>query len=274
MDYKQMNGIFLPVSKIPVSKMMPGYSAPSGKNHMIVVETPKGPKVTNLCSEDYGLIPNEQIFLPLAETLEKAGLEFEINARHRDYQKFFVDFTFPKKSLNFGTKDKPDMIQPKITAVNSFDLSIKYHISAGIWRMVCSNGMMAPDQESFKSIKRLHTTNFAEISLSETLDLIQEFLGDSNLIMEPFEILKERRVTDMELEELVDDVIEYTKFPKRQREAVLQRIIEERHTLGSLDGWVVYNGFNYQLNHNEEITMAENKKFKLDAELVEAISYS
>lgn len=273
---KNLQQLFMPVKKVPVKDLLPGYHASKGKDHAIVVTTKQGPKITNLCSEDYGLIPNRELILPLLEMLDNTGLDYETEVNNTNDQRFFVQLIFPKKGINFGYGKKTDLVLPKITWRNSYDLSLKYGLMAGIWRKVCSNGMMAPDQDSFKSLKKLHTVNFSEISLSETLELIMSFLQDSSMIMQPFEILRERIIAMDELEEFVDDIIEYTKFPKRQKEMVLQRILEEKaiNNAPNLDGWLIYNGFNFQLNWNDEINMAPHKIQKLDMELVEAISYT
>ena len=271
--YKEFEQIFMPVKKVPVNDLVPGYKYPTGKTHFIVVDTPNGPKIANMCSDDYGLIPNKEIFMPLAESLDKAGLKFHTQVRHIGHTKFFVDFIFDKFALDLGTGGKPDLVMPKIRTLNSYDLSIKYGINAGIWREICINGMMAPDQESFKSLKKLHTTSFSEISLSETIELITDFLNEAELIIEPFEILKDRIFSENKLEEFVEDVMDMTKFPKKQKEEVLERIQFEKLATGRLSGWEVYNGFNFQLNHNDAITMPLHKRQTLDQELIEFISY-
>ncbi len=272
---KHLNQLFMPVEKVPVKDILPDYEPPKGKDHAIIVYSDDGKKrIANLCSDGYGLISNKELILPLMETLDSHKFEYTTQVRNFDDRKFFVDFIFGKEGIDFGYGKKPDKIVPKITWRNSYDLSLKYGLMAGIWRMVCSNGMMAPDQESFKSIKKLHTVNFAEISLTETVDLIHEFLRDSKMIMEPFQALRDRRILQDELEEFLEEIIDYTGFPKKQKEMVLQRIIEEKAITNTLDGWIVYNGFNYQLNHNEEINLAPQKLHKMDMELVEAIAYS
>jgi len=270
---KQLEKILMPVEKIAVNDLLPGYSTPSGKSHAIVVKTKNGPMIANLCSGDYGLVDNRDIFIPLIDTFKDAGLKFDIQAMNHGNTKFYVDFVFQGHEVNFGTKAKPDPVTPKIRAVNSYDLLVKYGISAGIWRLICENGMTAPDQETFKSIRRLHTANFADISLDDTLELVNQFLKDSKAIMEPFKILKDVKVKDNELQEYLEDVAEFTKFPKRQTEMVLQRIIQEKAGKKELDGWLVYNGFNYQLNHNDEINMPPHKKQKLDMEIVDYIAW-
>lgn len=274
---KQLERIFMPVEKVPLEDILPGYEYPKGKDHAIIVTADNGTKqITNLCSEDYGLVRNKDIFVPLVELLKSKGFKFKTSVRNYDNRKFFIDFIFENQGVDFGygKGKREDLIVPKITGVNSYDLSVKYGMMAGIWRLVCSNGMMAPDQDSFKSIKRLHTMSFAEVSIQETVDAIGEFLKDSKLIMEPFEILRERKIQMGSLEEFLDDIIELTGFPKRQKEMVLQRILEEKAITNTLDGWVVYNGFNYQLNHNPEINLAPQKLHKMDMELVEFIAYS
>jgi len=270
---KQLEKIMMPVNKVPIEDLLPGYTTPSGKNHAIVVDTPNGPHLANLCSEDYGLISNKELILPLLESLDNAKLKYKLAVRNFNNTRFHVAIQFPDFSNNFGTGKKPDEVIPKIDWFNSYDLSMKYNLSAGIWRLICSNGMMAPDQDSFKSLKKLHTTSFSEVSLENTVELIQEYLSDSKIILQPFEVLKERRVNEAELQEYIEDIGEFVKFPKRQNEKVLQRIIEEKATTGALDGWMVYCGFNYQLNHNEEINLAPNKLHKMDMEIVDYIAW-
>lgn len=271
---KSLENIMMPVEKVPVDKLIPGYNSPKGKSHFIVVQTKKGPKITNMCSDDYGLISNRELLIPLLESLDSHKLEYDLQARNHKDQVFDVDIIFKKTALNLGTSKKPDLVSPKINWSNSYDLSKRYGLSAGIWRLVCANGMMAPDADTFQSLKRIHTVNFSEISLSETVGMIESFLRESELMMEPYELLKERPIKESELEEFMEDTIEFTGFPKRQKEVTLERIIQEKVITGELTGWQVYSGFNYQLNHNPEITMPINKRQKMDLELIDHITYS
>ena len=72
------------------------------------------------------------------------------------------------------------------------------------------------------------------------------------------------------VEELITEVIENTKFPTRQGESVLERINEEHSQLGgSMNRWLVYNGFNYQLNHNTDIGTADHKKDRIDEQVLD-----
>ena len=264
--------IFAPVEKVKVSDILPGYAAPKGKSHFLVVDTPKGKRIANMCSDNYGLIPNEKLLVPFMEGLDKMGLKYNYEVKHRNYTQFFVDFIFDQSNFDMGTTKHPDMVYAKLRWQNSYDLSLRYGLLAGIWRKICSNGMMGFDQ--MEAMRRIHTTDFAAISLSETMDLVNNFLENTADIIEPFEILKERPILMDELEEFIDETIEFTNFPKKQREVTLERIIMEKNLTNELTGWQVYSGFNYQLNHNEEINMSIPKKQKLDLELIDHISYS
>jgi hypothetical protein len=84
----------------------------------------------------------------------------------------------------------------------------------------------------------------------------------------PYKQLADQKIPN--LEERVEEVMLNSKFPKRQQEAVLERVNQEisEYKIAQTD-WAVYNGFNGELNHNEEIGMPEHKKNQLDQQILD-----
>jgi hypothetical protein len=70
------------------------------------------------------------------------------------------------------------------------------------------------------------------------------------------------------IQERVEQIAVDVNFPSRQVEEVVNRIeIEQKQNNLPLTDWLVYNGFNYQLNHNEKINMPEELKMELDGKV-------
>jgi len=256
---KALEPIFMPVQKVEAKSILKGYSFNSDNSHMIVVKTPIGMKVVNSCSEDYTIVSNKEILLPFVdELLGKYNLGVTVNKR-KDAQ-FYIDFNLPDKQFKVLKKD--DLI-PRMRIQNSYNGRVKYCIELGFCRLVCTNGMTVP--EGFHSrVKMMHTPGAGEgLALAKSMTMLAEFIKNAPAIMEPYMQLSNKPVKD--IEGRVQEILENTKFPKRQAEEVLDRINFEINTLKlPATDWLIYNGFNYQLNHNEAINTVEHKKDKID----------
>jgi len=257
--------IYQPVKKVETSEILPGYLTNSDSSHAIVVETHNGPKIVNFCSEDYTLIPNRKLFEPLLATLKE---EYNVQVRAHQYKdsRYFVDFII-KDTPNYISKK--DEVFPKIRFQNSYDGKLKLSLVGGVWRVICSNGAGA-----FQTSKRqviMHTSSIADgVYLQKTQNFLHEFLADQEKVMKPFKEMAAETVLNLEKE--VEDVLDSTDFPRRWKEPVIGRFIEETKTLGLPPSrFVLYNAFNFQLNHNRELAMEENKRDVLDEEVFEVI---
>jgi hypothetical protein len=227
-----------------------------------VVDLDTGPRIVNFCSENYTLVSNEELLDPIEKAL---STEFDLQkiVKIRDHAKFYIDYILKDVLFDLGNGDK---VNPRIRINNSYDGSLKFQGMVGAYRLICSNGMVVG--ETFEKVKTMHTasvTNSAKAILEASVNIADNFKA----AIEPYKELSKHTFKIDELPQIVESTMIATDFPSKQQEAVLARFEEERNGIPGAKPnlWLVYNAFNFQLNHNENIGMKEHKKDKLDHEL-------
>jgi hypothetical protein len=256
--------LFYPVRKVRSDELVPGIATNSYNEYKVVVETPKGLKEVNSCSDVYRVFSNEEILLSLLPEISRICPVKLVPKIYQDAI-FKIDLVMDR-TITMGGRVEMDEIFPSFTFYNSYNGKIKLSGNVSCMRLICTNGMMAPVSE-FSSETYMHTANNGEgLAISEMMNTVQTFLDNLEEIIEPFRELRAMPVYN--LTERVDEIIEETKFPITQRDAVLDRIQYEMAELGfPKTDWLVYNGFNFQLNHNTDINMAPHKKSQMDSQI-------
>jgi len=260
-----MTDIYFPVRKVPVEEITPGFEHPSGISHAIVVTKPDGIKrVVQYCSELYYLVPNDSIIPEFEKELSRF-FKVEKHIKMSRWARFFIDFVLTEKVM---AMTKNDAVFPRIRLINSYDGSIRYHFRAGFWRQICSNGMMGVVWE--KGIKQMHTPKLGkETSFGAVMEMASEFLAEASEILEIYRELQDNSVKDWM--DRIEEVVEETAFPVTLKENVIERMGTELDILGvgEPNDWLIYNAFNYQLNHNEDLKAKESKKDDMDQEVLQ-----
>lgn len=255
---------FLPVEKVLLTDLLPGFKTNSYNSHLIIVD---GNRIVNSCSDRYTLLPNRDIIEPLMDLLKANLPDGDIKLTSKVYQDAIFNFhlTINSHPIEMGKKYNMDTLYPSITIDNSYNGKRKLSYLFSIMRKVCTNGMMIP-VELFPAATFMHTPEEGEIATSKVMELFTTFMENLGIFIEPFEELRATPVFN--IHHRVDEVIEATKFPVSLRDDVIERISLERHQLNlPLTQWVVYNGFNYLLNHSENIEMAPYKRQRIDSEI-------
>lgn len=267
METSKLERLLYPVHKVESKEILPGYSFTQQQAYAIVVDTPKGKKIVNHCSKQYHLVTNQQIIEPLLETLEGYNIDFLIS--NKMDCRFSLDVLLHDIKMDVGKKDP---IIPKLRMYNSYDGRLKYQFHMGFFRMICSNGMVVP-VEGFEDknvfLKMRHTPSLGSyVEKNAIIDMIESFKHHSKEFTAPLIELSKSKVGN--IEERIKEVIDNTKFPSRKIEDVVDRIQIEMAELKTnvVTDWLVYNGFNYQLNHNSEIKTEVAKKEKIDQQVL------
>jgi len=261
----ELNEIYFPVEKIPNPSLDDGVELPSGLQFAIQITKPDGEKrIVSYCSEIYHLVPNEQVVPLFLETISKYyKVETAVKVGH--WARFFIDFVLRDKGINIS---KGDPVFPAIRVINSYDGSIKYQYANRFWREICTNGMGVWSGGNI-SMKKMHTPAIGEeTSFEGVMEMASKFLAE---LGEHAEVYKELAASEISNPiSRIEDIIEETSFPVTQSENVLYRLEEERNMLNMsyVTDWLIYNAFNYQLNHNEELKAKESKKEKMDEEVL------
>lgn len=249
---------FAPVRKMKVKELLPEMETCSYNDSAIVVTTPEGKdKIVNFCSEGYGLLPTKSIF-PKIENQLKKHFNFSANYKTTNSGRFSADYILDSgKNLQMG---KEDAIKPVLRILHSYNSQTTFKILFGFYRMVCSNGLWGMQFEEASEFS--HTEGQIKYIVESTLENTNEFILQGNKVLDGFKVLESQKVNNVETR--VEEIIESTGFYKMQEDIVERIMIEHKNNKVALTDWLIYNGFNYQLNHNPKITAQESTLIKLD----------
>lgn len=238
-------------------------------NKAVVVTKPDGKDmVVNFCSDIYGLIPNTEIFPKIEEMLGQ-HFSYKASYKHWNFSKFYVDYEITGKETYIGKARFADEVRPMIRIMHSYNGQLRYRAAMGFRRQVCINGLWGYVNDVDFVLK--HTTeNLVEI-LEKTIEGVVGFIDKVEEFKMNYELLTNVKVNLVE--ERVDQILEKVPlFPKRQRGEVINRINHEHSQGLPLTDWLIYNGFNFQLNHNENIKSQDDQKMVLDRKIFEVIA--
>lgn len=260
---KALQKIFFDVRKEELSPLLKkGANLTMSKDlsHCIIATTEAGDKIVQFCSENYVLLSNSELMIPLVEAVEKEH-NLEIKASHANHSKFFVDFMYKDKSI----KLEKDSIFPRMRLYNSYDGSIRYSFGFGFHRLVCTNGLSVPIKGTGDTFKAMHTTAMGEgRALTKTMEAIEKFLKGAKLGVEGFRTLMENKHKSIE-EAIIRmaAVAKETEYPAKNIEAATARLQVEKNMGYKLDDYLIYNAMNFAM-YNNESKQLEHKKDKAD----------
>jgi|GEM_PF-3290001 len=235
---------------------------------VIIVDTAQGPKIVNFCSDVYGLVKNSEIF-PAIERMMEGKFLYEKKYRHTDNCVFWADYELQGKELTIGPARFDDRIKPCVRIMHSYNGTIRYRAVMGFQRQICSNGMWGYVFDT--QIDLRHSTGNLDKIFAGTLEGVDKFLEQAETFKLKYDEMARRTVTNYK--ERIEQIIAVTVFPKRQYDFVVERVEKEHkeHRLPISD-WLIYNAFNYQLNHNVDFTKDEAYRMKIDASIIKYIN--
>lgn len=261
-----MTDIYFPVRKVPIEEIAAGYDYPSGLSHAIIVTKPDGEeRIVQFCSDLYHLVPNDTV-IPELEKEVSRFFKIEKKIKMWGWSRFFIDFIIKDKSIEIS---KGDNVFARFRTINSYDGAIRYHYQMGFWRQICGNGLTIPIGE-VRELVSMHTPKLGkETSFEALLQMTSEFMAEASDIAEIYYELQENTVKDWMMR--IEEVAEETSFPISLTEDVAYRMGKELEALPGIEpnDWLVYNAFNYQLNHNDELKAKESKKDTMDQEVLD-----
>ena len=254
--------LVFPVRKVPSMDVNPGYASNTYNSHSIITETPRGIVKVNECSDEYSLIRNEAVIMPLISELSKTH-GIMIKGQAWQDALFSIQIAIDKSIEPLEV----DKLYPMINIMNSYNGRVKCTITMGIWRAICKNGLMVPEMLTHNKSFSHTPLNEESIAVTQIIQVFESFLYNVGDVMGAYDDLKASPV--FMPENRVDEVLEATSFPVSRKDEVLDRINLEhaKHNL-KLTDWLVYNGFNYQLNHAEDLVWDPKKRLKVDREVL------
>jgi hypothetical protein len=196
-------------------------------------------------SEKYTHIPTDQVI----DDMEKLGWGVvdakEVNARKGvGFQKHLVVFRNPDVAI---TGDDGDNVFPQILMTNSHDGKNAFTFTAGLFRMVCENGLVISTQE-FENLKIRHMGyNFTE--LQSTITAMVEKLP---LTVDSMNKLKATQLSEEQKMDFAKRAVE-ARFGKEETQNItinLSELLEPtRKEDSGNDIWSVFNVIQEKLIH-------------------------
>lgn len=234
---------------------------PLSDNSYSIIAYPNAERVLiNTVSERYKLTPVQDHLESVESAIHKCfGSAFSAKYNMVKYSKFYVDYILDEK-LAF----KVDDLQPRIRFQHSYNGKLKTSLEIGIYRVVCSNGATTLDRvESSLAFKNtIGNIRQLESFVCSSLDR----LNKSNTLKH-YEVMAERSVDNFS--DRILEVAQLVKFPTKQIKLVEEKLVHEANLFNvKPNDWLIYNAFNYQLNHNEDIEAHDEFKFDMDHKIL------
>ncbi|GEM_PF-1400773 len=217
------------------------------------VYLPKQNKIVQFCGRSYHLVHNRALILPVYEKMKAIFGEtgFNTEARSYDDKRFYVKFTIAD---SLHTVIRGDKICPEVIIRNSYDGTVKQMVGIGYVRQICANGLMAFTSDVTVSTK--HSKKYGAIHLEP----IFKKLENMEVKLDEFKRLSDRIVTPEELKKITEEIRTKSgiKYPKKMIDSAVLNAKKEMYQLGAkMSAWLLYNGFNYPLNHYETKLLPE-----------------
>ncbi len=245
-----LDNILFSVEQVPVKEAGNLLNCKLSGQYHSVIYSPALDTILNFTGSQYQLTSNEELVMPIHEKLEDVfgSNGFTTQCYNEDNRRFNIQFILNERDLKLADKDS---LKTMIEVQNSYDGTIMQSIGISYWRQICSNGMMGWKRDTM--IARRHSVK----ELQEQFDVVMKKLDNIDVQLRKFQTLTDRTVTRKELDGIMERIREQKNreaFPKRIIEEVPAKIYQEAHALDrEPNAWLVYNGFNYFLNHDERI---------------------
>lgn len=275
---QQERELYKVVKKIKLTELLPDKKFPAGFDHAIIDQYGN---ILNFCSEKYEVVHNSEIFIPIEAEMKQQKIEFEKKINIISGSKFYVDYIIKKKlkTVSIGT------ILPKLSVSNSYDGTIKFQTSFGLYRLVCLNGMSRPTNKT-SSTSSKHSLNIEKAGVFiDIINSIKKFINDSKKDIEIFEQMNKRIAgiptiqkfgEKLKLSKKMIDVAE-KRFMSETTKNEIQytnasgRFISHKGSPKSL--FTVYNAINFAINNLNDKELPE-KKIEKDKQLLELVESS
>ena len=204
------------------------------------VFTAKADKKTT--SKHYVHIPTEKVIDDMTALGWGVVDAKQVKARKgQGYQKHMV--VFGNDDLRIDGQDG-DTVMPRILMTNSHDGKNAFTFQAGLYRLVCSNGLVIVDAE-FASMKIRHMG----YDLNELSTVISEIVEKLPLTVECMNKLKAKKLSQEEKEKFALEAIGL-RFDTKNKNFEIQELLEPTRVEDKGDDmWSVYNLIQEKLVH-------------------------
>jgi len=197
-------------------------------------------------SKHYVHIPTEKVIDDMA-TLGWGVVDAkQVKARkNQGYQKHMV--VFGNDDITITGKDG-DTVMPRILMTNSHDGKNSFQFQAGLYRLVCSNGLVIADAE-FANMKIRHMG----YDLNELSTVISEIVEKLPLTVECMNKLKAKQLSEQEQVEFAKEALatrlSEKEISKYTSDDIVELLNPTRKEDNGNDMWSVYNVIQEKIIH-------------------------
>jgi hypothetical protein len=197
-------------------------------------------------SKHYVHIPTEKVIDDMSSLGWGVVDAKQVNARkNKGYQKHMV--VFGNDNLVVEGKDG-DTVMPRILMTNSHDGKNSFKFQAGLYRLVCSNGLVIADAE-FANMKIRHMG----YDLAELKTVIHEIVEKLPLTVECMNKLKAKELSEQEqvkfAKEALATRLSEKEISKYTSDDIVELLNPTRKEDNGNDMWSVYNVIQEKIIH-------------------------
>jgi hypothetical protein len=263
-----LENIFFSVEQVPLDehrKILVGHQFAGQYSSAIYCQSMN--KILHMAGSKYQLVTNEQLIMPIYTKIKSMFGEtgFTVRCWNEDDRRFSAQFILTDKIIKVSNKD---ILKAMIEVQNSYDGSLQHSMALSYFRQVCSNGMMAWRKDS--EITQRHDKDF-----SINLNKILARLDAMDVQLQGFRKLTDRQITSKEMEQILEKLKEFKNhdaFPKKIIQEVPLKVYQEAESFSMKpNAWLLYNGFNYFLNHDQRIGLGMDSKERIDRNVLSVI---
>lgn len=270
-----LSAMLFPVKKSLITEEL-GIDAIGSCEYGIFANLKGKTTLLNTCSETYELLTNRSIFQKIEDILTKGNIKFTVEYKMIDFSRFYADYTIRTGGISVG--NRKDLIYPVLRVEHSYNGLMKYKMTFGYFRMICTNGLVVPvegKEESNFTVVGKHTASIQK-SLDTLIEKIEYFTKNNKKFSEKFTVVAERWVENWV--DRVETVIAVSGVGKRGFDQITEKIKEEAELFngGKVNDWLIYNGINYHIfnaitTEGKEYATAPNLRRDSDRKVWETI---
>ena len=171
-------------------------------------------QIISTVSSDYQLVPHEDIINAVEGIFEANKWDYslwDVRTGGRRGNKMYLRYHLPHYS--FDVKEG-DSLVPYIQIYNSYDKSLLFGASAGLFRLTCSNGaMIRAKSQSLHARHYLNNINVIDIAFS-----IEAMMEEVGMAKAKLQIMVKEAISDVTIEELLPKIFKRERDVKKIKE--------------------------------------------------------
>lgn len=240
---------YAPIQKVPlVAKDLAsnsrGFSVRIADEH-----DPSGWRECGIVRQDYLLVPNADVRDLAYHIALRAGGEWTLGKEHFDGKRFALSLLC-RSSATYEVK-VGDAVGYGLHFTNSYDGSSRLSASLLVWRLACTNGMLAPTLFKRVLFRHDHSAIGWEAETEAALEMIRYAGVGLQRFVDAARLLTSMRVTAGQLRHLRSEVLD--RLPVTLWGKTMDRLLLHEE----LSGWGLLNAVTNVTWHAEKATAAD-----------------